>query len=189
MNRGLFGQNTNPSAPAPQATAASASSRRVMPQILTSIVSRVSEQARPFSGRQLAREAARAPVPGARIRLRHEPLADQERAIAERVEPHEIGGGVQPALADGDHVRRHLRDQRLRRVDVDLERPQVPIVHADDARAGIEGDRQLVGVVHLDERVEPERRRAREKRRQLARPSAATISSTASAPAAFASSS
>ena len=36
-NRGLFGQNTKPSAPAPSSTAASASSSRVMPQIFTSI--------------------------------------------------------------------------------------------------------------------------------------------------------
>src|ERR1019366_8294904 len=44
------------------------------------------------------------------------------------------------------------------------------IVHADNARAGGEGDRYLVAIVRLHERVEPERRRAREKRRQLAGP-------------------
>src|SRR5436190_12333095 len=37
MQRGLPGQNTNPSAPAPHSTAAAASSIRVIPQILTSI--------------------------------------------------------------------------------------------------------------------------------------------------------
>src|SRR5919108_236691 len=35
MNRGLSGQNTNPSAPAPASTAAHASSARVIPQIFT----------------------------------------------------------------------------------------------------------------------------------------------------------
>jgi hypothetical protein len=40
MKRGLFGQNTKPIAPAPAATAASASSSRVMPQIFTIMVVR-----------------------------------------------------------------------------------------------------------------------------------------------------
>src|SRR5437773_1950524 len=37
MNRGLSGQNTNPIAPAPATTAASASSMRVIPQIFTNM--------------------------------------------------------------------------------------------------------------------------------------------------------
>ena len=57
--------------------------------------------------------------------------------------------------ADGDHVRRHLRDQRLRRTHVDLQRPEVPVVDADDAGARVDRDRQFLRLVHLDQHVEP----------------------------------
>ena len=49
-------------------------------------------------------------------------------------------------------------DQRLRRVHVDLERPEAPVVDAHDPRAGVQRAVQLVGAVHFDEHVEPERR-------------------------------
>ena len=56
---------------------------------------------------------------------------------------------------------------RLVHVGIDRQRPQVAAVDADDRRAGVERALELVGVVHLDERREPERRARREQPREL----------------------
>ena len=50
------------------------------------------------------------------------------------------------------------RDQLLGDVEIHRERPQVAVVDADDRRAGVERHGQLLVVVHLDERIEAERR-------------------------------
>src|SRR6476660_1564555 len=161
MNRGLFGQNTKPIALAPASTAASASSRRVMPQIFTNI------QLTPASSHHNGHQGHEAPslslvvhgsdlcvlsdlcVHGggrgseqllelrAWIRGRHEPFAYEKRAIAERAQPFEILRALEPALADGDDFARHPPDQLFGGVHVDLERPEVPVVHADDSRARV----------------------------------------------------
>src|SRR6185503_15406069 len=123
----LLGQNTNPSAPAPHSTAAAASSARVMPQIFTT---------KPHPGdsyscdlRDLCALCALCVLCYlcvlcvrcgrgeqllqlfAWVRGGHEPLADQERAIAELAQPKEIRGRPQSALADRDDFRWYLGDQ------------------------------------------------------------------------------
>ena len=47
---------------------------------------------------------------------------------------------IAAAAIDGDHISRHLRDQRFGRVHVDLQRPQVAVVDADDPRTGVDGN-------------------------------------------------
>ena len=71
-----------------------------------------------------------------------------------------------------------------------VERPEIAVVDADDGGAGVDRDRQLVAAVHFDERVETEVAGFADQSRELGRLTAPpTISSTASAPAARASSS
>ncbi len=45
-------------------------------------------------------------------------------------------------------------------MDIDVERPEVPVVDADDAGCRVGGDRKFLGAVHLDQGIQPERRRA-----------------------------
>ena len=72
---------------------------------------------------------------------------------------------------------------RTRPLEVDLERDEVALVHADERGADGERPLELGLVVHLDEHVEPELDgQRRGSRRSSAAGSAATISSTASAP-------
>src|SRR5262249_37526666 len=120
MNRGLFGQKTKPIALAPASTAASASSRRVMPQIFTNI------RLTPTPSRHNGHDGHEGPslsfvidhrdrcVPrvlrgdvaaeqlrqrDSRIGRRHQALSDQKRAIAERAQAIEIACALQAALA------------------------------------------------------------------------------------------
>ena len=44
-------------------------------------------------------------------------------------------------------------------MDIDVERAQIAVVHADNARARIDCNRELGGVVHFDQHVEAERHR------------------------------
>ena len=83
----------------PARTACSASSTRVMPQILTNI-GRHAALRRPDAA--LRSDRAMAPR---RIGIGHEPLADQERAIAGRRQPLEVVARLQAALADADDAR------------------------------------------------------------------------------------
>src|SRR5687767_7285563 len=98
--RGLFGQKTNPKAPAPSAIAASASSLRVMPQILTSIILEKRLQRRTW------------------IHRRHEPFANQKRAIAKRCESADILRRRDAALAHRQNAVGHPGDQLLRYVEI-----------------------------------------------------------------------
>src|SRR5262245_1292233 len=135
MHRGLPGQNTNPRAPAPHSTAAAASSARVMPQIFTNTKGPIlgTQQSTPTQNSSrfhhcdlralcvLCDLCALCAGRGSEQRLellawlrgRHEPFADQKRAIAKTAQPQEIRGRPQPALADPDDFGRHLRDQFL----------------------------------------------------------------------------
>src|SRR6516162_3192949 len=147
MKRGLCGQKMNPIAPAPAATAASASSSCVMPQIFTNI-----QTGQGHKGGQRARTWERSSLHLcvlshicvlcggrgseqrlellARLRGRHEALADEKRRVAERLQTTEIVGRPEPALADSDDSGRHPADERLRGVDIDLQRSEVAIVDA-----------------------------------------------------------
>src|SRR5262245_49490893 len=126
MNRGLFGQNTKPMALAPASTAASASSSRVIPQIFTNIARAPAPRhhtwtrwtpcalslSREIHGLELsvlrvlcggvALEQPRQRE--SRILRGHQPLTDQERAIAERTQARDIVRALQPAFADRDDV-------------------------------------------------------------------------------------
>ena len=77
---------------------------------------------------------------------------------------------------------------RAKVVRIDLEGLQIAGVDPDDGGPGVDRTPHLVGVVHLDQRGQPDRSGPLDQRDQLAgRSSAATISSTRSAPAARAS--
>src|SRR5262245_3874852 len=136
MKRGLPGQKTNPSALAPASTAAFASSRRVMPQIFTSIgVSLTLMEHKGHTGHKGTSVSCRSRrpqnrlcvycvlcVPAAleqlpkllpRIRRRHEPLADEKRAVAEAAQPREIVRGLQATLAHCHDLAWNPRDHLL----------------------------------------------------------------------------
>src|SRR5437867_12381931 len=128
MNRGLFGQNTNPIALAPASTAASASSSRVIPQIFTNI--QLTPTSTHHNGHQghhagflssvihnsdlcvpcdlcvhcVGRGSEQLLELRAWLRGRHESFPDQKRAIPERAQARDILGAPEPALADGDDV-------------------------------------------------------------------------------------
>ena len=63
---------------------------------------------------------------------------------------------LQSALTDHDFVVRSFGDETLACFQRNLKGLQIPIVHADDVRAGIQGAAQLVGCVDFDECIEPE---------------------------------
>ena len=91
--------------------------------------------------------------------LRHEPLAYQERPVAQPPEPLHVVRALEPAFADRDDRRRNAGDQRFRGGGADFERPQIAVVDADDPGAGVERNLELGGVMDLDEHVELERGR------------------------------
>ena len=93
---------------------------------------------------------------GRRIGIGHEPLADQERAVAGRRQPLQVGPRLQSALAHRHDAVRHLRRQPVGRRDVHLQRAQIAVVDADHAGAAADGARQLLAVVHLDQRRQPQ---------------------------------
>ncbi len=125
----------------------------------------------------------------ARIGLAHQRLADQEaagaRARRARARPPDSRCRSRRPARPGI---RDPRQRALGRAEVGLEALQIAIVDADELRAGRERALELRLVVHLDQRVEAESARVGEQRASAASESAATISSTASAPAARASS-
>ena len=91
-----------------------------------------------------------------------------------------VGGTAHARLR---HPHRALRDERChpgRPVLVDLERDEVPLVHADQVGAGLQRPLQLRFVVHLDEDIEADLAGHQLERSGCV--SAATISSTQSAP-------
>ena len=121
---------------------------------------------------------------------RHQPLADEERAVADARAAADVVGRADAALAHRDHPGRQPRGDPRRDVEIHGQRPQVAVVDADDGRAGVDRARQFAFVVHFDQHGQvaapgP----AACSRASRSSSSALTISSTASAPAARASSS
>ena len=96
-----------------------------------------------------------------RIWIRHEPLANQKRPVAGGREPFEILARLETALADGDDIAWDSGGQPIRRVDVHLQRAQIPVVDADDPGTGINSTSQLGLVVHLDKGRQTQVGRAR----------------------------
>ena len=103
----------------------------------------------------------------------HERLAD-ERAIEPLRPPAGDGlGGPDAGLGDHQPVVRHELAQPAGTVRIDVERPQVAVVDADQAGVGVERESQLALVVRLHERLEPERQRPLDELAQAACPGAA----------------
>mgnify|MGYP003693839701 CR=1 FL=1 len=92
----------------PSATDASASSRRVMPQILTNI----DAPTRPVRAVPARQPPAAAPPSRFRIVCQHEPLTNQECAVSDRAQMPEVGRGLRPlsltATAPGGYPRHQL---------------------------------------------------------------------------------
>ena len=156
-----------PTRSAPASTATSTSSWRVRPQTLT-------------SGRESS-SASFAPGSGARISVEPTSIAFAPASSA-----------AAPCARVCDRRTRRSRSGRAAhaassaswRAAVDLERREVAGVDADHGRAERGRARELVGVVRLDERVEPERSGlAASARAQAASSRSRRSSSAASAPA------
>src|ERR671931_295494 len=106
MNRGLSRQNTKPSAFAPASTAASASTSRVIPQILIS--TSLEPSVAPDAGRrQFAARREKFLQRRARVARGHEALANQERATPVLPELQDVVMRLQPAFAHRNHVGRN----------------------------------------------------------------------------------
>ena len=103
--------------------APSAAQRRRRSRVMPQIFRRTSAHpARPRPG---------APARARRVGRRHQALADQKRAVA-GAGSAPGRGAAEPALRHGDDLGRHPRRQRSHR-PIDRERPQVPVVDADDS--------------------------------------------------------
>src|SRR5216684_8215512 len=66
---------------------------------------------------------------------------------------HEIVVAAQAGFADGDAAIGNAADQFKRGVDVDGQRLQITIVHAENPRAGGEGAAEFFAAVHFDKRL------------------------------------
>lgn len=69
----------------------------------------------------------------------------------------DIGRGRDSALAYRDHVGGKLGNERLGQAEIRAEDCEVTVVHADDARAVIQGAPEFVLAMDLEERVESRR--------------------------------
>src|SRR5436190_22997847 len=69
------------------------------------------------------------------VALAHEAFADEKSRDANRCQVFEIGGGEDPALADGDTAGRNPRRQTPADGERRLERLEVSIVDANERRA------------------------------------------------------
>ena len=115
------------------------------------------------SGREISSRASR------RDRRAHERRADEDRVGARKLGSRALRPCVDRALGDHDAVLRRARDELELRVAVDVEGRQVARVDADDRRVERHRALQLVGVVRLDERVQPELARVCEQARASSR--------------------
>src|SRR6267378_2763133 len=171
--RGVFSTKMKPSASAPASTAVSASSRLVMPQILTRVIAAwVGRDAPPTSPpirvatayciRPAPRGAPAGAAPGRWVlpaprgasRVHQRQLAELGGNGGD--DPSNVGAGEEAALADHDRPRRDQRHELERRRDARLEGGQIAVVDPDDAASSGEGLIQLGGGVTLHERREPE---------------------------------
>ena len=156
------GAKTIPTAHAPSSAASTASSRRVTPQILALRIH--PDNASAGGGSRQQRPQRRR-----RIVLAHQPLADSAASTPARRRRCEVRGRPDPRLGDDEHAVGDPVAQREGPLDLDAEVAQVAVVDADDPRAGLERDVELVRVVDLDEHVEAASRRARRAARAAAR--------------------
>ena len=143
---------------------------------------------RAVSGRPQAGVASspRSAAAGSAARMKR--LADQDRVDAGGAQPRDVGGVPDARLGDHDAVGRDGGPQARGQLVIDVERAQVAVVDADDARRRRrQRARTSASSCASTSASRPERRRGRAAG-QLASSSAATISRMASAPAARASS-
>ena len=97
-----------------------------------------------------ARSARVAAVTSA-CRIRLSPTRKVEDADARQ--PREIGRRIEPAFGDDDALARNFRRQPLAHRERGLERAQVAVVDADQARLELERARKLVVVVDFEQHV------------------------------------
>src|SRR6266852_2607673 len=183
--RGVFSTKMNPRASAPASTAVNASSRLVMPQILTLIVNAwvgrdavpVSPPARDACGQPAvpvsppARDARGQPAASsAHLRLAQrelpdlrgdvagsdESFTDQHGVSAGSDEPTYVGASEEAAFADDDGTGRDRRQELQRRLQARLEGGEVAVVDPEDAASGGKGLIELGGRVTLDQGGEAE---------------------------------
>ncbi len=89
-----------------------------------------------------------------RVRRADERLTDQRRVEPERAPARHRGRFTDPRLGDDQPIVGDALAQPGGALDVDLERPQVPVVEPDEARPAGERLVQLPFVVRLDQRLE-----------------------------------
>src|SRR5712691_3368315 len=183
--RGVFSTKMNPRASAPASTAVNASSRLVMPQILTLIVNAwvgrdappMSPPARDARGRPAvpmsppARDARGRPAASsAHLLLAQRELPDLRGDVAGSVEsftdqhgvsagsddPTYVGASEEAAFADDDGTGRDRRQELQRRLQARLEGGEVAVVDPEDAASGGKGLIELGGRVTLDQGGEAE---------------------------------
>ena len=93
------------------------------------------------------------------------------------------------AFAHENAIQRHPLPQPNRMVQIDLERFQVAIIHADQRRASRQNPIQILRLIKFNERRQPSSSASLCSLRRLQSSRHSAISSTASAPAARASTS
>ncbi len=93
---------------------------------------------------------------GGAVRLPQKVLADEDRVETGALHPRGITRRADPALGDPDDAFGDGPREPLGRPEVDRERLQIAIVHADERRARGESGLQLPFVVDLDEGITPE---------------------------------
>ena len=124
----------------------------------------------------------------ASTRARRAPAAASSRAhVRPRAPQPHLRARVDAALGDDEAVAWDARDEPELRAAVDLEAAEVSCVHADDLRLELHRAFQLVRVVSLDERVQPQPPRPGEQRLRSSVVDVASRISAASAPADFSS--
>ena len=90
--------------------------------------------------------------------------------VSGRAQGVDVTARPDAALGHADDAGAEARAERERGVERDLEGLQVPAVDADQARPGVQGTRQLLGGMDLDERRQPARLRCRMRFRLVATP-------------------
>src|SRR5713226_5548822 len=148
--RGVFSTKMNPRASAPASTAVNASSRLVMPQILTLIVSTwggrdappLSPPAPDARGQPAASSAhlllAQRELPDLRgdVAGSDESFTDQHGVSAGSDDPTYVGASEEAAFADDDGTGRDRRQELQRRLQARLEGGEVAVVDPEDAASG-----------------------------------------------------
>ena len=81
-------------------------------------------------------------------------LSHEKGVVAGRGEPARSAAVRMPLSATAVIRSGRRCDDPIEHTKVDRERPQVPAVHTDDSRSGVDGAVHLVDIVDLDERRE-----------------------------------